>query len=95
MWTFVADSWRIIPFQGNEEPEEPLRLRGKEDPTTTFAFCFVGRPSLHAPETMACCCALCGAEDSYLDEVIVDDQGGRMFVCSDTDYCAGRQEDAA
>jgi len=36
-------------------------------------------------------CTLCGAADSYLDEVITDDQGGRMFVCSDTDYCAGRQ----
>jgi alpha-D-ribose 1-methylphosphonate 5-phosphate C-P lyase len=31
-------------------------------------------------------CALCGAEDTYLDEVITDDEGGRMFVCSDTDY---------
>ncbi|MEL7046606.1 MAG: alpha-D-ribose 1-methylphosphonate 5-phosphate C-P-lyase PhnJ [Pseudomonadota bacterium] len=36
-------------------------------------------------------CALCGAEDSYLDEVITDDAGGRMFVCSDTDYCTARQ----
>jgi alpha-D-ribose 1-methylphosphonate 5-phosphate C-P lyase len=36
-------------------------------------------------------CALCGATDSYLDEVITDDRGGRMFVCSDTDYCAGRR----
>lgn len=36
-------------------------------------------------------CALCGADDAYLDEVIIDDDGGRMFVCSDTDYCAGRQ----
>ncbi|WP_370323458.1 alpha-D-ribose 1-methylphosphonate 5-phosphate C-P-lyase PhnJ [Salipiger bermudensis] len=36
-------------------------------------------------------CALCGAEDSYLDEVIVDDRGGRMFVCSDTDHCETRQ----
>jgi alpha-D-ribose 1-methylphosphonate 5-phosphate C-P lyase len=36
-------------------------------------------------------CALCGAVDSYLDEVIVDDQGGRMFVCSDTSYCADRR----
>ncbi|MDT8855455.1 alpha-D-ribose 1-methylphosphonate 5-phosphate C-P-lyase PhnJ [Paracoccaceae bacterium Fryx2] len=35
-------------------------------------------------------CDLCAAEDSYLDEVIVDDDGGRMFVCSDTDYCRGR-----
>ncbi|QYK40622.1 MAG: alpha-D-ribose 1-methylphosphonate 5-phosphate C-P-lyase PhnJ [Paracoccaceae bacterium] len=49
-------------------------------------------------------CALCGCGTSYLDEVIVDDAGGRMFVCSDTDWCAGRraagfgpgpQEDAA
>ncbi|WP_138423748.1 alpha-D-ribose 1-methylphosphonate 5-phosphate C-P-lyase PhnJ [Maritimibacter alexandrii] len=37
-------------------------------------------------------CDLCGAEDSYLDEVIIDDAGGRMFVCSDTDFCAGRQD---
>ncbi|MEM7685685.1 MAG: alpha-D-ribose 1-methylphosphonate 5-phosphate C-P-lyase PhnJ, partial [Pseudomonadota bacterium] len=37
-------------------------------------------------------CALCGAEDSYLDEVIVDDDGGRMFVCSDTDFCRERRE---
>ncbi len=36
-------------------------------------------------------CALCGSQDSYLDEVIMDDAGNRMFVCSDTDYCAGRQ----
>ena len=32
-------------------------------------------------------CALCGSRESYLDEVIVDDQGGKMFVCSDTDHC--------
>ncbi|MDN3713379.1 alpha-D-ribose 1-methylphosphonate 5-phosphate C-P-lyase PhnJ [Paracoccus cavernae] len=37
-------------------------------------------------------CALCGSEESYLDEVITDDQGGRMFMCSDTDYCATRVE---
>ena len=36
-------------------------------------------------------CGLCGAERSYLDEVIIDDAGGRMFVCSDTDYCEKRQ----
>ncbi len=36
-------------------------------------------------------CDLCGAEDSYLDEVIIDDAGGRMFVCSDTDYCRARR----
>jgi alpha-D-ribose 1-methylphosphonate 5-phosphate C-P lyase len=32
-------------------------------------------------------CALCGSRESYLDEVIIDDQGGKMFVCSDTDHC--------
>ena len=32
-------------------------------------------------------CALCGTGDSYLDEVITDDRGSRMFVCSDTDWC--------
>ena len=36
-------------------------------------------------------CDLCGAEGSYLDEVVVDDAGGRMFVCSDTDYCGTRR----
>ncbi len=36
-------------------------------------------------------CALCGAENVYLDEVILDDRGGRMFVCSDTDHCEERR----
>jgi alpha-D-ribose 1-methylphosphonate 5-phosphate C-P lyase len=35
-------------------------------------------------------CAFCGSGDSYLDELIVDDQGTRQFVCSDTDYCSQR-----
>lgn len=37
-------------------------------------------------------CDLCGAENSYLDEVIINDQGGRIFVCSDTDFCTSRQD---
>lgn len=40
-------------------------------------------------------CALCGSQESFLDEVITDDTGGRMFVCSDTDYCRQRSEEAA
>lgn len=36
-------------------------------------------------------CALCGSVDSFLDEVILDDHGERMFVCSDTDYCRERR----
>ena len=39
-------------------------------------------------------CGLCGAADSYLDEVILDDRGGRMFVCSDTDRCSERRDEA-
>jgi alpha-D-ribose 1-methylphosphonate 5-phosphate C-P lyase len=38
-------------------------------------------------------CALCGSTESYLDEVVTDDAGGRIFVCSDTDYCADRREE--
>ncbi len=36
-------------------------------------------------------CAMCGAHGVYLDEVVLDDKGGSMFVCSDTDYCEDRQ----
>jgi alpha-D-ribose 1-methylphosphonate 5-phosphate C-P lyase len=36
-------------------------------------------------------CALCGADDAYLDEVILDDQGDRMYVCSDSHHCAQRR----
>ncbi len=40
-------------------------------------------------------CNLCGAGDHYLDEVIVDDAGNRMFICSDTDACRKRREQAS
>ena len=36
-------------------------------------------------------CGLCGATSSYLDEIVTDDAGGRMFVCSDTDFCMRRR----
>ena len=39
-------------------------------------------------------CEICGSRQSFLDEIVNDDQGGRMFVCSDTDYCAKRQRAA-
>ena len=39
-------------------------------------------------------CALCGATDSLVDEVVTDDHGGRMFLCSDTDYCETRRNRA-
>jgi alpha-D-ribose 1-methylphosphonate 5-phosphate C-P lyase len=37
-------------------------------------------------------CALCGADGVYLDEVVLDDKGGRMHVCSDTDHCESRRK---
>lgn len=42
-------------------------------------------------------CAVCGSKGAYLDELVTDDRGGRMFVCSDTDFCetqAARKEAA-
>lgn len=38
-------------------------------------------------------CALCGARDVYLDEVVLNDKGKSMFVCSDSNYCQKRRED--
>ncbi len=31
------------------------------------------------------------SKDVYLDEVVTDDKGGRMFVCSDTDHCESQR----
>jgi alpha-D-ribose 1-methylphosphonate 5-phosphate C-P lyase len=36
-------------------------------------------------------CALCGSRESFLDEIITDDRGTRLFACSDTDYCQERR----
>jgi len=41
-------------------------------------------------ETGENACVLCGSTESYLDEVVVDDSGKRIFTCSDTDFCSGR-----
>jgi alpha-D-ribose 1-methylphosphonate 5-phosphate C-P lyase len=38
-------------------------------------------------------CEFCGSTESYLDEVVIDDQGGRMWVCSDTDYCQRKKNE--
>ena len=37
-------------------------------------------------------CALCGSRESFLDEMIVDDEGRRLFVCSDSDHCGERRD---
>lgn len=41
-------------------------------------------------QTWEQCCAICGSNESFLDEVIMDDQGTHEFICSDTDYCRER-----
>jgi alpha-D-ribose 1-methylphosphonate 5-phosphate C-P lyase len=33
-------------------------------------------------------CAFCGSNTSFLDEIIIDDRGTKLFICSDTDYCS-------
>jgi len=38
-------------------------------------------------------CGLCGAKESFLDEIILDDKGSRMFVCSDSDFCRSRRDE--
>ena len=40
-------------------------------------------------------CALCGATDTFLDEVIQDNQGTRLHLCSDSDHCQERRADPA
>jgi alpha-D-ribose 1-methylphosphonate 5-phosphate C-P lyase len=35
-------------------------------------------------------CARCGSGESFLDEIVIDDRGGRRFICSDTDFCDAR-----
>ena len=42
-------------------------------------------------ETWSESCALCGSKESFLDEMIVDDTGKRLFLCSDTDWCQERR----
>ncbi len=45
-----------------------------------------------APVHAAQGCAFCGSTASYKDEIVADDAGGRVFVCSDTDACREGQE---
>lgn len=40
-------------------------------------------------------CSICGSRDSFLDEIVTDDKGGRIYVCSDTDYCSRQQTSGA
>ena len=49
------------------------------------------RPRL--PDTHVVASSHYNDEGVYLDEVLLDDAGGRMFVCSDTDHCEERRAD--
>jgi len=40
-------------------------------------------------------CAFCASGGSFLDEIVTDDQGSRMYVCSDSDYCRQRCQEQA
>lgn len=44
-------------------------------------------------ETWDKACEFCGSTESYLDEVVTDNDGGRLWICSDTDFCQGRRGD--
>ncbi|MDR1395186.1 MAG: alpha-D-ribose 1-methylphosphonate 5-phosphate C-P-lyase PhnJ [Deltaproteobacteria bacterium] len=59
-------------------------------PPYTEAVSFDFEDYKFTPQSWPEACALCGARDSYLDEIVTDDQGSRMFVCSDTDHCQAR-----
>ncbi len=32
-------------------------------------------------------CAICGVQGSYLDEIVIDNEGNRQFICSDSNFC--------
>ena len=36
-------------------------------------------------------CDFCGSTESYLDEIVINNEGDRLWICSDTDYCEERQ----
>jgi alpha-D-ribose 1-methylphosphonate 5-phosphate C-P lyase len=43
-------------------------------------------------ETWNQACEFCGSTESYLDEVVINNEGKRMWICSDTDYCQQQQK---
>lgn len=43
-------------------------------------------------ETWDKACEFCGSTTSYLDEVVINDRGERLWICSDTDYCHQEQQ---
>lgn len=44
------------------------------------------------PQRWTSTCSFCNSARSFLDEIVIDDHGARMFVCSDTDFCREQRE---
>ena len=44
-------------------------------------------------ETWSSTCAHCGSADTFLDELVIDDAGTRLFACSDSFYCEQNRDD--
>lgn len=36
-------------------------------------------------------CEICGSTESYLDEVLINNEGKKIWICSDTDFCNNNQ----
>ena len=80
----LNDSPALMLFgAGREQRIYALPPHTKAESLDFDDFPFVAGRADHA-------CAICGSTDSYLDEIITDDRGGRMFVCSDTSFCQER-----
>jgi alpha-D-ribose 1-methylphosphonate 5-phosphate C-P lyase len=95
---YVMDPSPIPKFDNPKLESEAIQLFGAGREQRIYAlppYCqvvsldFEDHPFVASKADHAC--DLCGADSTYLDEVIVDDAGGRMFVCSDTDFCEGRR----
>jgi alpha-D-ribose 1-methylphosphonate 5-phosphate C-P lyase len=54
--------------------------------TRVESLCFDDYPFVR--ETWERACEFCASRASYLDEVVVGDRGDRIWICSDTDFCA-------
>jgi alpha-D-ribose 1-methylphosphonate 5-phosphate C-P lyase len=60
--------------------------------TDVRSLCFDDYPFVR--ETWDRACEFCGSRESYLDEVVAGDHGERLWMCSDTDFCALRPGEA-
>lgn len=95
---YVMDPSPIPKFDNPKLDMNPALMlfgRSREAPVRGAAVHPGGEPGFRGPPlrgpALEESCAFCGSHESYLDELIVDDRGGKRFVCSDTDYCTQRR----